>query len=156
MVMTTEQNIQVALADIFAAIPGVRHAYNKIPMGLQELPAVVILPGQATPTGKQAPRYMEVARVYRIIIYVNFIQAGETGVAEGDTVPFIQAGALAILQHPSLGSGTETSLAPWVMTMRYLGDSGTSELTFNGEKYIGIQFNAQITYKIPYEFSSFE
>lgn len=159
MTTTIEQDIQTNLAAIFAAVPGIRTAYTAAPMAIQtiNLPAVISFAGQAAPTGKQSPKWMEVARDYSIRIYIAAIQAGETGDAETDVIPWIAAGTQAILKHPSLGTGTKSSQVPWVMTMEYAGDSGLAMLpAFNGEQFLGVEFKIRVTYKIPYTFGTNE
>lgn len=159
MVATIEQTIQTNLATLFAGVSGVRKAYVAAPMSLQviDLPALIFLAGAATPTGLETPKWMEVRRDYVARIYIAAIQAGETGEAEIDVIPWINAITKIILAHPSLGTGTSGSLIPYVVKMKYLGDSGLALLpTYSGDQYLGVEFRLQLEYKIPYTFGSYE
>jgi len=162
MTATIEETILDNLAYIMGNVTGTKKAYSRAPFSIPDdkLPAAVILTGQARPTKQpsdQTPGWMELVRSYRCRWYVIHVQAGTTGLAETDALPFLTNGLACFLPHPALGKGTPNTQVLFVMNMVYKGDSGVTVLPdFAGQQYIGVEFNLDITYKVPFSYANNE
>lgn len=162
MTATIEESILDNLAYLMGTVTGTKKAFTRAPMSLSDtqLPAAIILTGASRPSrqdNKISPGWVEFVRSYRARWYVTHIQQGTTGEAEGLVLPFIAGGYNVFLPHPAIGKGTTNSQVPFVMDMVYKGDSGVTVLSsFNGEQYLGVEFNLEVTYKVFFIYSNYE
>lgn len=144
--MTTIDQIRERLAEIQAAVVGVKRVYTRAPQALadSDLPAFCTFAGGSVIT-PISETLIEETRTWLMRLYVKPILQGIDGEAEKSVETFLVSVRNVFLSHPLLGKGAKDSVLPWIEKVTWLGDSGIQVLSYAGQNYLGIEFRLAIT-----------
>lgn len=153
----TMDQIRQRLADIQAAVSGVKRAYTRAPQALadSDLPAFCTFAGPAT-VAILSEGLAEETRTWLMRLYVKPILSGIDGEAEKAVEPFLLSVRNAFLAHPLLGNGTKDSALPFVEKAVWLGDSGVQVIGFAGQQYLGVEYRLNLTMVVPIQIAKYE
>lgn len=140
------QSVKAQLAALELLVPGIKTSYAQAPNSVVagNMPLVINLSGSATyeETAEEDDDTRQalqmIVRQYRLLVFVTPQQSGAPGEAEAQVEPFIDSIRRFFTGRPHLG-------LDGVQTAQLLGDSGVIGLTFQDQKYIGTEFQLEVT-----------
>ncbi len=153
----TLSQIRQRLVQIQRQIPGVRRAFDYVPLALpdSDLPAFCNFVGPAsfTQTGDVVG---EETRIWIMRLYVRPVLQGIDGETEKSVDQFLTGVRNTFLSHPAFGLGSLASLLPEVKRAVWQGDNGIQVLDFAGQSYLGVEFRLAVTTTILIGYSDYE
>lgn len=128
------------LQTILAGISGVTRAYDRLPGSLAaaDLPAFLVVPGEATQKKLTAKGWMEETRMYNLLLYVKPLAADTFNQAMNDTRPFfrrVQERFVAAHKLDNLDYAFDAHLE---------SDSGVVALLYGRAEYAGVEFRLKV------------
>lgn len=130
--MTTSATM-TRIAAVAGEITGIKKAYNKIPMRIQdaELPAIVPMPSQSrydyTTHGEEV---VEKPRRWLVYLYFQRARFGTEGEYQDDTTDMIDTVANHFIARPGLTLASGAASQDKVYDSRVVGDSGFQLLAY--------------------------
>ncbi len=155
--MTTIDQIRQRLAEIQAAVSGVKRAYTRAPQALadSDLPAFCTFAGGSV-INPISETLIEETRTWLMRLYVKPILSGIDGEAEKAAEEFLIQVRNTFLSHPQLGKGTKDAVLSFVEKVVWLGDNGIQILPYAGQNYLGVEFRVNIVTIVPLTIAKYE